>query len=304
MSNTYIDCITYSKAGTGLVLQNQYGNIGRIAACSVGATSLTLVANQALTAQALSPYDDLYLFDGINSEHVQVGNAGAAIGATSIPLQAGTQYAHIGGTPYCTDGTQGSLGQAIFEASRWIEDICHQSLWGSAFVNEILTMPTMRASIDNQWCLHFRPRHFPITTFTSISLQLSQMNIITLDPTQAIIDSDQQTVDIPNINFTTSGRPPTQASPFFVQQVTRASNAWLNIAYSADFASLPATVTRAAKILTNECIASLRENPFGADSIQQNKRSVTFVLRGDQSGESVLVKKAKALLAPYITKPF
>lgn len=302
MTSTYIDHITYLKQPTGLTLTTYVGNNARVSAASAGATSLTVPA----TTVALVQYDPVYVFDGPNSEVLAVGAAGAVQGATSIPLQSATQFAHAAGTPYCTDGTAGSLGQQIFVASRWIEDdICHQALWSTAYTGEILTMPTMRASIDNQRNLHFRPRHFPVTALTSISIETNTQAVITLVPTSAIIDSDQQTVDIPMLAATSSGNQANQGSPWLWQGIGRQSNAWLTLAYTAGYASgaLPAAITRACALLTSEMFTPL-VNPVGADSINQGKRAVTFVVRGDTSGDSLLVKQAKQLLQPYIAESF
>lgn len=306
MVSTYIDCLTYKNAATGLMLTGQYSNIGRIAACIAGATSLTVTAALGV---ALNQYDAFWLFDGANSEQLQVGAGGAAQGTTTIPLQSGTAFAHAGGTPYCTDGTQGSLGQAIFEASRWIEDICHQALWSTAYTGEILTMPTMRAAWDNQGNLHFRPRHFPITVLSSVVVEVNQQVSWQYDTTQAIIDADQMTVDLPMIALlTNNGNPPSQfftGSPWVSPSATRQMNAWITLGYTAGFAAgqLPMAVTRAATLLVNEGFGLL-QNPIGADEIRQGKRAVTFTLRGDTSGESLLVKRATAALGPYIAQSF
>lgn len=273
-----------------------------MSACLLGATSLIV---PALTV-ALNQYDMLYIFDGPNSESLQVGSGGAIIGATSIPLQALTSYAHTGGTPYCTDGADGSLGKQILTASRWIEDICYQSLWGSTYVNEILTMPTMRAAITRQGNLHFRPRHFPLTTLTSVTVQTNAFDVTSYDPTQAIIDSDQQTVDLsPLAVLSTQTSQIAQASPWSWNRLNRSTEAWVKITYAADFAlgGLPTTVERACCLLTNETFAQ-ENNPDGSDQISQNKRSQVFALRGDLTGESLLVKQAKKLLAPYIMQSF
>jgi len=303
LTNTYVDAITYQKAATGVSLTTLAGNIGRIQVCAVGATSLTLVS--AITV-ALTQYDAIYITDGPNSEILQAGVGGAAIGATTIPLQGATAYAHVGGTAYCTDGSVGSLGQALFESGRVVEDICHQALWQTNYTGEILTMPTMRASIDNQWNLHFRPRHFPITALTSVSIQQNQTYIVSLDQTQAIIDSDQQTVDIPNVNALPSGQQGQGSSQAYIwQPLSRTANAWITLSYTAGYpvGQLPWAVTRAAILLTSSNFAQL-ENPVGADQITQGKRSVIFTLRGDQSGESLLVKEAMKLLGPYIAESF
>jgi hypothetical protein len=302
MVSTYIDHITYLKQPTGLTLTTYVGNNARLSANVLAdATSLTV----PVTTVALSQYDPVYVFDGPNSEQLQVGSGGAILGATSIPLQVATAFAHNAGTPYCTDGTAGSLGEQIFIASRWIEDdICHQALWQTAYTNEILTMPTMRASIDSQRNLHFRPRHFPITTLTSLSIMTVQGNSISYDPTAAIIDSDQQTVDIPMLTAV-GGNQANQGNPWLWRTVNRTSNAWLTLAYTAGFAvgALPPPVTRACTLLTSECFSTL-VNPTGADQINQGKRSVMFMLRGDTSGESLLIKNAIKYLTPYIAESF
>lgn len=308
MASTYIDPIAYLKQPTGLTLGAYVGNIGRISSCVAGATSLTVTS--ALTVGPLNQYNSLYVFDGPNSEQLQIGPAGAAVGSTTIPLQSATAYAHSAGVVYCTDGAAGSLGEQIFIASRYIEDdVCHQALWQTSYTGEILTMPTMRASIDNQANLHFRPRHFPITALFSVSVISNQQLSWSYDPTQAIIDSDQQTVDLPQVALLTSnGNPPNQTytgNPWVTPGMLRSRNAWVTIAYTAGFAvgSLPPVVTRAATLLTSEMFSQV-VNPVGADSINQGKRQVVFAIRGDTSGESLLVKQAKQLLSPYITQSF
>lgn len=301
MPSTYIDHITYLRQPTGLTLTTYVGNNARLSGAVQGATSLTVPS----TTTPLAQYDSVYVFDGPNSEVLQVGS-GTAPGSTSIPLQSATQFAHAAGTPYCTDGSAGSLGEQIFIASRWIEDdICHQALWATTYTGEILTMPTMRAAIDNQRNLHFRPRHFPITALSAISIEAVQGNPITIDPTAAIIDSDQQTVDIPMFTTLSSQNQASQGSPWLWQTISRQSNAWLTLTYTAGFVvgSLPAAVTRACTLLTSEMFTQL-VNPVGADQINQGKRQVQFMLRGDTSGESLLVKQAMKLLQPYVMEGF
>ena len=302
--NTYVDCITYSKATTGMILTTQVGNIGRIASVTAGATSLTTIA---VTTVALDQYDALYITDGPNSEVVQVGSGGAAIGATTIPLQSATQYAHAGGTPYCTDGIQGSLGQAIFEASQWIDDTCHQALWSTTYTNEILTMPTMRAAVDNQQNIHFRPRHFPITELSALSIMDSSQVAVSYNPAQAIIDGDQQTVDIPvgAIQTQVGQQGYSQGFTFWEQRLNRQRTAWITLTYTAGYAvgQMPWAVTRAATLLTSNSMGQIT-NPYGVDQINQGKRSTVFTLRGDTSGESLLVKEANKLIGPYIAQSF
>lgn len=300
MTNTYTDCIAYQKAPTGLVLDSFIGNIGRMSAAVAGATSITVPA----TTVALVHYDAVYVFDGPNSEVLIVGASGAIVGATSIPLEAPTQYAHVAGTPYCTDGSDGSLGEQIFTASKWIEEeICFQALWSTTYTGEILTAPTMRAALDNQCNLHFRPRHFPISALSAITVKTNALNATPYDPTQAIIDADQQTVDLA-LQAVISSQS-SQTSPWLSTSLTRSSNAWITITYTAGYAvgSLPRPIARACTLLVSDLFTPL-ENPVGASAIQQNKRRVEFSPRGDVSGESALYKEAVKLLGPYITQSF
>lgn len=306
MSSTYLDCFQYQQSPTGwnAAIATYLGNSGRLTnPCSAGATSLKVPA----TTTALSPYDALYLFDGPSSETLQVGSAGASIGVTSIPLQSPTQYAHAAGVAYCSDGVAGSLGQQIFTASQWIEDdICYQALWATSYTGEILTLPTMRAALDNQGNLHFRPRHFPITALSALSIQTSQQQLYAYDPTQAIIDSDQQTVDLPVLALIGTTGNQSQTNAWYpTVPITRQTTGWITVAYTAGYATgaLPWPIVRACTLLTSECFVQL-ENPIGADSITQGKRSVTFAIRGDTSGESLLVKQARQLLGKYIMQTF
>jgi len=298
--NTYIDTLFYLKQPTGLVLNAFVGNNARLNSVAQGAMALSVPA----TTVALNQYDAVYVFDGPSSEVLQVGAGGAIQGATSIPLLNPTAYAHNPGTPYCTDGTSGSLGAQIFKASKYLEDaICFQALWSTTYTGEILTMPTMRASIDNQDNIHFRPRHFPISAFSSLAIQDKRKNLFPLDPTQTTIDSDQQTADIA-LDALLSNQSQGQGYPW-VQTFKRNTTGWLVMTYTAGFAvgALPYPVMEACTLLTSDCFVPL-ENPIGADQITQGKRTVVFAIRGDLSGESELVKKAKAQVTPYITQAF
>lgn len=303
-SSTYIDCFQYQQQPTGFAITNYISNQFRFAAGQTIGTRLTVPASAIQTP--LSPYSFLYIFDELNSEIVQVATE-TAPGSTSITLVSATQYTHNAGVAVCGDGSSGSLGQQIFSASRWIEDICHQSLWESPYTGEILTLPTMRAAYDNQWNLHFRPRHFPIATLTAISIQTSQNYITTLNANQAIIDSDQQTVDLPYSNTISSNV--SQIGQFsgypFIGWGNRTSNAWITLAYTAGFSSgqLPWTIQRACTLLTSEMFVQ-NSNPVGADQINQGKRSAIFAIRGDTSGDTLLVKQAFKLLTPYIAESF
>ena len=303
MPSTYIDSIAYLKQPTGLQLSSYVGNNARLTnTAAAGATSLSVVAGSSTLYQ----YDPVYVFDGPNSEVLQVGAAGANPGATSIPLQSATAFQHAAGTVYCTDGTAGSLGEQIFTASTYIEDeICHQALWQTAYTNEILTMPTMRASIDNQANIHFRPRHFPITMLTTMSIKRNNLVTTSYDVTQAIIDSDQQTVDVPLVAEISNNGQPAQGSPWQWSGPPRQLNGWLTIAYTAGYApgQLPKTIERACTLIVSDQFVPIA-NPVGAAEITQGKRTVVYDLRGEVNPDSGLVRRAIKMLSPYVTQAF
>src|SRR5215469_6479749 len=97
--NTYIDVYDFTRNTSGLEYQSLIGNQARFTtAQTAGATSLIGIpatgANSISTE--LSMFDRLVIYDGGNTEIVQVGGNGAALGAASIPLLAGTilQFSH------------------------------------------------------------------------------------------------------------------------------------------------------------------------------------------------------------------
>lgn len=297
IGTTYIDCFQYLRAATGLALSSMVSNPLHFGATQAsGATTLTVPNTQVSTQ--LNPYDDLYIFDGAKSEVVQVGALVPQYTA-SIPLVSGLQYQHSAGVAMCTDGTQGSLGQALFESAKWLEDICYQSLWQATYTGEALPMATPRANIDNQGGLNFRPMHFPVTAVSALSLTTTNSAAaISYDTTQVQLDALQRLVTVPVLKPLNSGQQSltTQFSP----SLSRSQKGTLTFSYTAGFATgqLPGAVTRAATLLCSEMF-SQTVNPQGADSVMMGKRNVTYTMRGDLTGESLLVKQATKLLARY-----
>lgn len=296
--NTYLSWFDWQRTTTGLEWGSLVGNIGRISgATSAGATSLPVTP--ALTV-AISQYDIITIFDGSNSETV-AATASATVNATSISVSA-TTYAHAVGTPYCTDGILGSLADQIIKASQELETICRQSLFLNTYTNEMLALPTMRAAIDNQFALHFRPRHWPVQSLTSLSITTVPNNSISYDPTQVIIDSDKQICSMPNMQplpLSGSGQ-----APYPIWNVpSRYRQAQVTITYTAGYSTMPPDVIEATVLLVSD-ILSKRLNPLGAADTQSGDRHISTVLRGDFSGESLLRKRAAAILNNYTMQSF
>src|SRR5579859_1172921 len=299
--NTYISWFDWQRTTTGLEWLSLVGNTGRVGSTiSIGATSLPITP--ALTTVQVNQWDVITVFDGSSSE-VVTATAGTSIGATSIPITA-TTFAHSAGTPYCTDGVLGSLADQIVKASQWLETICRQSLFLTTYTNEELAMPSMRASIDNAYALHFRPRHWPIQSLTSLSIAGTPGTAISFDPTQVFINSDKQICTMPNMQ--PLPLPGSGQAPYPIWNVpSRQRMAQLTLTYQAGYSAsnMPSDVTEASVLLTSDLLAK-RQNPIGAPDLGSGNRHISAVLRGDNSGESLLAKRAMRILENYMMQSF
>lgn len=294
MVASYISHLDYLRSPSGLETASLIGNSLYLAKAT-SASATTLSVTTGLTIQ-LNQYDRLTIFDGASSEVVTV-SAPAIVGATSITISSGLQYAHAAGTPMCSDGPLGSLADQLIRASsQWENEFTYQSLFQQTYTGEILPMPTVQAHIDNQSMLVFRPKHFPVTAVSAISLNAIQAAPWTLDPGQAFIDANQQIVRVPVINATA----PTSQVFWPQMPLDRVMQQWLTISYTAGYAaaSMPPDVVEGVTLLVS-AILSRRQNPTGADQITLGKKSMTTVIRGDTRAESVLKKDAHRLASRY-----
>jgi hypothetical protein len=290
MSNTYITAFEYRRASTGQETNTLIGNLLRLSGgVTAGGTSLSVTPN---TTGNLNQYDPIWIFDGANSEMVTV-TANTGSGANTIPVTA-LQFNHAAGTTICGDGTMGSLGETIFMASANLEEITQQALIQATY-SETYTLRTMDANINSDLQLTIRTRQFPVTAISALSIETNVSDTITLDPTQAVINSQQKLMSVPVISQIGNGpsqlvlRPPiNQTSPGFV-----------NLTYIAGFpyASMPWQYKQAAVLLTSVLLSD-RANATGAAEYQMGKVKRTVYLRGDLSGESSLYKRAVKLLEP------
>jgi hypothetical protein len=301
MASAYLSCFDYALSPSGIEYNSLVANMTRVADSGVlaGATTLPVIPPGIQTT--LNRYDRVSIFDGSSSEQVLVTVSTDTTGVQEIQCSP-LQYAHVAGTPICSDGFLGSLATTIFAASQQLETICRQSLFLTTYTNELLAIPTMRAAIDNHYALHFRPRHWPIDSLTSLSITTVPGSTISYDPTQVIIDSDKQICSMPNMQplpLAGSGQAP---YPIW-NTVSRLQQAQLTIAYQAGFSTMPADVIEAAVLLTSDILAK-RLNPVGAPDIASGDRHISAVLRGDNSGQSLLVKRAQQILDNYTMQSF
>jgi len=290
--NTYISAHDYNRAVTGQEKASLYGTLMRISGTGVTAGQTALPVTPSLLVP-VNQYDLITIFDGSNTEEVVVQSTANA-GTTSVTVSA-FAFNHAAGTSCCSDGASGSLAQAIEIASGHLESITQQSLLQQSY-SETYNLRTMEANITNDWTLSIRPRHFPVSSVTALSLETSVATVLTVDPTQAIIETRKRLVNVPVISQVGTGptslilRPP----------LDRTSAGFVNMTYTAGFAysSLPWDIKQACILLTSTVLSD-RWNPTGAADYQSGKVHTTVFLRGDLSGEIALYKRAEALLAPY-----
>lgn len=287
--NLYITPIEYTRAPSGQETTSLTGNLVHLSGAVIaGATSLPVAT--VLTV-ALNAYDMVTLFDGSNSEAVQV-TAGAAIGASSISV-APTQFAHATGTVVCSDGRLGSLSQAIEVASATVESICQQSLLQQAYT-ETYNLRSMDASVTNDNVLSIRPKHFPVSAVSALSVFLQNGSAVSMDVTQVVLDARARLVTVPN------ARPYGIGTALSVA-VGQQTPGYVTMGYTAGFAyaQLPMEVKQAAIWLTSDVLSD-RLNPTGAADLQLGQRHAATYLRGDFSGQSALYKRAEQRLQPFM----
>ncbi len=304
MTVAYLSHIDYVNAPEGLEYSSLLGNSLRLSSAVVaGATSLPVQpagSGGTSTNSDLSQFDLITIYDGLSSEQVMVASD-TAFPASSIPLLApGCLYAHAQYTPCSSKGVVGDLGTEILKASAWLENITRQSLW-STTQTETMNMPSMRASIDNQQVLRIRTKQYPITAVTGISIATNSSNAIAYDPTQAFIDANES-ISVPQLLV---NGPSSSTYSIITPQVSRQMNAYLSITYTAGYtsANMPMDVRDAAILLTSALLAR-RENPGGHDQVKEGQGMIVATLRGDVSGESLLVKEARGKLANYTLRIF
>lgn len=297
--NTYISIYDYLRAGTGQDTATVLGNVSRIASpgISAGATSISLTTP---TTVALNAFDPITIFDGANSEQVTVSTTTGA-GASSLPVSA-TQYAHVAGTPLCSDGVQGSLAEMIVNASAQLETYCRQPLLQATYSNEELPLRTMRAAVTRDYRMLLRPKRFPVQSVSAATLQINGMTTVTLSTSYAQLDADAQLVTFTQMSSSTGT---TTFWGVFAPPVFPTTPGFVSLSYTAGFAyaALPYDIKQACIWLVSDLLSD-RQNPTGAAEIKLGNMQLVTRLRGETSGDSVLVIRAKKALDPYKQKPF
>jgi hypothetical protein len=183
----------------------------------------------------------------------------------------------------------GSLADEIVNASSWIEDQCQQSLFQQTYTNEILHIPSMQASIDNQGMLVFNPRHYPISSDAAISIESSDDTVVSYDPSQIIIDSEKQLVSVPMLQV--AGVPGNWDRR---SQFSRKQNLFLTVTYTAGYNPIPGDIRDCAVLRTSALLAR-RQNTTGAITVKTGKRELSWSA-GKNLPESLFTTEARDIL--------
>ena len=163
-------------------------------------------------------------------------------------------------------------------------------------------MPSARAALDRDGVLVIRPGHFPVQSLAAVAVELGQGQSISFDPTQAELPSAGRLIEIPYLLG--GALTPGQVLLLETSGLSRSRRQWATLTYTAGLTpgAVPYDVQLACVWITSEQLAE-RRNPAGAASIRQGKYQLDARLRGDTSGDSILLLQAKHALAPYRDLP-
>ncbi len=308
-ASAYLDVPAYLGAATNLETASLLGlNTTLVGGSTLaaGATSLPVASS---TVWAAGP---LWLLDGPSSEVCQV--TGSADGTHLTLAAPGTRFAHAPGVSVSQGGASGSLAAAILRASAWIGNYCRQgsgatdrSLFAAAR-NERWGMPSLRAYLDGDGVLVIRPGHFPIQSIASVAVDLGQGQTVSFDATQAGLSSNGRLVEIPYLLW--SAPSPGQLLVLESGGLSRSRRQWATLTYTAGLTpgAVPYDIQLACVWVTSVWVTSVwvtsellaeRRNPTGAATVRQGKFQLDARLRGDTSGDSILLLQAKRALDPY-----
>ena len=295
--SAYIDVPAYLRSAANQETASLLG----LNTTTAGATQAAGTTNLQVASSTGWAAGSLWILDGPNSEVVQV--TGSADGTHLTLAAPGTAFAHAAGTSASQAGSAGALAELIVRASAWIEGYCRQGVPGDRSLyalarTERWTMPSTRAHLDRDQVLVVRPGHFPVQSISALSIELGQGQSLAFDVTQVELPSAGRLVELPYL---------LQASPSVGQQLllesrglSRTHRQWAVISYVGGLTAgaVPYDVQQACVWVVSDFLG-YRQNPTGAAEVRLGKKEVVTRLRGDLSGDSILLLQAKAALEIY-----
>lgn len=261
-----------------------------------GTTTLAVASSTGWAAGAA------WILDGPNGEMAQV--TGSPDGTHLTLAAPGTAFAHAAGVSVSQAETAGALAELILRASGWIENYCRQGARGgdrglfAISRTERWTMPSTRAHIDRDGVLVVRPGHFPVQSVSALSVELGQGQSLAFDISQLELPTDGRLVELPYL----IGASPSVGQQLLLETrgLSRARRQWAVLTYIGGFnaGAVPFEVQQACAWVVSD-ILGYRQNPAGAAELRLGKKEVVTRLRGDLSGDSILLLQAKAVLEAY-----
>lgn len=294
---SYLDVPAYLRAAANQETASLLGlNTATAGASQPAGTVSLVVAASAGWATGLA-----WLLDGPASEVVTL--AGSA-DSTHVTLAApGTAFAHAAGVSLSQAGVSGALAELILRASAWIENYCRQGVAGdralfAATRTERWTMPSTRAHLDRDQVLVVRPGHFPVQSVSALSIEFGQGQALAFDVTQLELPSTARLVELPYL--LQASPPPGQQLLLESRGLSRSRRQWAVLTYVGGFnaGAVPYEVQQACAWVVSDFLG-YRQNPTGAAEVRLGKKSIVARLRGDLSGDSLLLLQAKSALEAY-----
>ena len=295
--STYLDVPGYLRSAANQETASLLGLNTVMAGASqpVGTTSLAVSAS---AGWAVGP---AWILDGPSGEVVQVTGS---VDGTHVTLAApGTSFAHAAGVSVSQAGPAGALAELIVRASAWIENYCQHGVPGDRSLyatsrTEHWSMPSTRAFLDRDQVLTVRPGHFPVQSVSALAIELGQGQSLSFDVTQLELPSVGRVVELPYL----LGASPSVGQQLLLESrgLSRTRRQWTVLTYIGGLTSgaVPYEVQQACAWVVSDLLG-YRQNPAGAAEVRLGKKEIVTRLRGDLSGDSILLLQAKAALELY-----
>ncbi len=298
----YIDVPGFLRAPSGQETASLLGlntTTGGGATQPAGTTSLPVAASAGWAAGLA------WVLDGPFSEVVSV--TGSADGTHLTLAAPGTAFAHAPGVSVSQAGSAGALAEVLLRASAFIDGYCRQGASGSdrclfaVARTERWAMPSVRAHIDRDQVIVVAPGHFPVQSVASLAIEFGQGQSLALDVSQVEEQAPGRLVEVPYLLL----GGPTVGQQLLLETVSlsRSRRQWAVLTYTggipySGYASVPWDVQQAAVWVASDLL-SQRYNPTGAAELTIGKIQRIQRQRGDATGDSILIMRARDVLEPY-----
>jgi hypothetical protein len=294
--SAYLDVPAYLRSAANQETASLLGLNTTTGAASqpAGTTTLAIVASAGWAA------GPCWVLDGPWSEVVQVTGSPDS---THLTLATpGTAFDHAEGVSVSQAGGSGALAELILRASAWIEGYCQHGAFGDRSLyavsrTERWSMPSTRAHVDRDRVVVVRPGHFPVQSISALSIELGQGQTLSFDVSQVELPTPGRLVELP---YLLGASPAPGQLLLDARGLSRSRRQWAVLTYVGGFTpgALPYDVQQACAWVVSDLLGQ-RQNPSGAAELRLGKKTLVARQRGDLTGDSVLILRARAALDPY-----